>query len=124
MISEVSEDYLRAVYEITRKLGYAKPKDISKALGVSSATVTGMIKKLSESGLINHEKHGAISLTEQGLAHAVSVSRRYEFFLSLLRSAGIAEEKARDEAMVLEHGISNETLERLLMLHGRLFQKR
>jgi DtxR family Mn-dependent transcriptional regulator len=124
MLSDVSEDYLRTVYEITQAQGYARPKDVSGALGVSSATVTGMIRKLSEAGLINHEKHGIITLTEEGLAHAAAVRRRYEFFLVLLQSAGVDGKKARSEASLLEHGIRDETLERLLSLHGRIVRKR
>ncbi len=123
-LSEVSEDYLRLVAEISERHGYAKPRDLSCALNVSPASVTQMVRKLSADGLLEYESHGAIALTEDGRAIASSIRRRHDFFLMLLESAGVARETALAEAHSLEHGISDETLARLLSIHGRLSQGR
>ena len=42
------EDYLRIVYEIVEAKGYARIRDICKALGVKPSTVVEIMRKLDE----------------------------------------------------------------------------
>ena len=71
-ISRKVEDYLRIVYEIVETKGYARIRDISKALGVKPSTVVEMMRKLHEQGLVIYEKYGGVTLTSRGNARKCS----------------------------------------------------
>jgi DtxR family Mn-dependent transcriptional regulator len=83
-ISRRIEDYLRTVYEIVEEKGYARIKDVSKALGVKPSTVVEMMKKLHEQGLVIYEKYGGITLTPHGKEVAELVKRRHDVFKKFL----------------------------------------
>jgi len=124
VLSDVYEDYLRLVLEISEKQGYAKPKDLSTALEVSPASVSQMVRRLSDEGLVEYESHGTIALTDAGRSVAMKVRMKYSFFLLLLESAGVEGKTARKEAHFLEHNLSDDTLAKLTYLHERLMHKR
>ena len=110
-ISNRVEDYLRVIYEVVKRKGYARTKDIAAELGVKPPTVTEMLKKLDRKGLISYEKYGGVTLTKKGEEIARSVESRHETFIKLLEMLLVPEEVARRDAHVLEHGLSPETIE-------------
>ncbi len=83
-ISNRVEDYLRVIYEVVKRKGYARTKDIAAELGVKPPTVTEMLKKLDRKGLISYERYGAVTLTKKGEEIARSVESRHETFVKLL----------------------------------------
>ncbi len=119
-LSRISENYLRVVYEITEKKGYARPKDIATTLCVSSASVTEMVQKLARGGYVNYEKRGAITLTDEGKKKASSIKMRYQVFLRLFEMAGVSPQTAYMDACYIEHHLSEETVSKLVELVGRL----
>ena len=60
------EDYLEVVYELIQRKGYARPSDIAQQLGVSTASVTGMLQRLHRMGLIVYERYRGLTLTPKG----------------------------------------------------------
>ena len=60
------EDYLETIYKLTQSKGYAKVVDISEKLNVRPPTVTSMVQKLGERGLLEYEKYREVSLTQKG----------------------------------------------------------
>ncbi len=110
-ISNRVEDYLRVIYEVVKRKGYARTKDIAAELGVKPPTVTEMLKKLDRKGLISYERYGAVTLTKKGEEIARSVESRHETFVKLLEMLLVPEEVARRDAHVLEHGLSPKTIE-------------
>ena len=110
-ISNRVEDYLRVIYEVVKRKGYARTKDIAAELGVKPPTVTEMLKKLDREGLISYERYGAVTLTKKGEEIARSVESRHETFVKLLEMLLVPEEVARRDAHVLEHGLSPKTIE-------------
>ena len=66
MVSIREEEYLEKIGEIVKEKGYAKIKDISKALNLVPSTVTEMMQKLEKEGLVNYEKYSGVTLTELG----------------------------------------------------------
>ena len=110
-ISNRVEDYLRVIYEVVKRKGYARTKDIATELGVKPPTVTEMLKKLDREGLISYERYGAVTLTNKGEEIARSVESRHETFVRLLKMLLVPEEVARRDAHVLEHGLSPKTIE-------------
>src|SRR3977135_3640359 len=79
------EDYLKAIYHLSSQGGFAPPSDIAAMLEVAPPSVSGMVKRLSETGLIEHGPYRGVQLTAQGRRAALRMIRRHalaEAFLS------------------------------------------
>ena len=113
-LSRTCENYLRVIYEISERKGYARSKDIASTLDVSAPSVTQMIQKISKQGFVNYEKHGAVTLTEEGKKKASALKMRYQVFLKLFEMAGVSPKVAYMDACYLEHQVSEETLAKLV----------
>lgn len=120
MLTRISENYLRVIYEIIEKKGYARPKDIATTLCVSSASVTEMIQKLGKGGLLNYEKRGAVTLTPEGKQKGSAIKMRYQVFLKLFEMAGVSSQTAYMDACYIEHHLSEETVSKLVSFVERL----
>ena len=113
MTTHREEDYLEAILHIVRKKGYARVGDIAKHLGCSAATVTEMFGRLGERGLVNYEKYGGVTLTDEGRRIGEDVDSRHRLIKSFLQMLGVPEEIADTDACEVEHSLHPETLERL-----------
>jgi len=109
-ISRKVEDYLRIVYEIVETKGYARIRDISKALGVKPSTVVEMMRKLHEQGLVIYEKYGGITLTSRGKVMAETVKRRHDTFKRFLEIILVPDDVAARDAHILEHQLDPKTI--------------
>lgn len=108
------EDYLEAVALLSEESKMVKVTEISKALGVTKPSVTAAMAKLSEAGLVVHEKYGRVGLTAEGERIAQDVYWRHrtlrQFLVDILKvDPGIAEE----DACRMEHVLSRTTAKRL-----------
>src|SRR2546421_9149833 len=117
-VSSVSahvEDYAKAVYALEARRGAAvATTDLADRLGVSPASVSGMLRKLSELGLVEHERYHGVRLTERGRRVALEVIRHHRLVeLFLVESLGMTWDEVHAEAEVLEHALSEE-LEELI----------
>jgi DtxR family Mn-dependent transcriptional regulator len=116
-ISAHVQDYAKAVYALESRAGRAvSTNDLAERLGVTPGSVSGMVRKLTELGLVEHEPYHGVRLTEQGRRVALEVLRHHrliELFLS--EELGMPWDRVHAEAEVLEHHIS-EDLERLIAL--------
>jgi Mn-dependent DtxR family transcriptional regulator len=112
------EDYLEVIYELLKEKGYVKSKDISRILNVKASTVTIMLKTLAEKKLINYEKYGGITLTEEGVKKAEEISKKHKIIIDFLLLLGIDEKQANLEAEGIEHIISDETLRKIEKLYN------
>ncbi|HEV8044841.1 MAG TPA: metal-dependent transcriptional regulator [Rubrobacter sp.] len=111
-------DYLKAVWGLAGP-GVAAPKDLSSRLSVSSASVTEMLRRLQELGLVEYERYRGASLTEEGRAEALRLVRRHRLIETfLLDQLGYAWEDVHEEAEKLEHAVSDRFTERLAELLG------
>jgi len=108
------EDYLEAIAVLRGRGKVVRVKQISDALGVKMPSVTSAMSKLSEEGLVKHEKYGYVELTAKGDRVARDVIHRHEalrrFLTEILR---VNPEIAADDACKMEHSISPATQERL-----------
>jgi DtxR family transcriptional regulator, Mn-dependent transcriptional regulator len=108
MLSQAVEDYLKAIY----KLHDGEPvstTEIARALSVSSASVTNMIKKLARGGLVSHESYRGVQLTSAGEKIALEIIRHHRLLETYLREImGYDWEQMHAEAERLEHHISEE----------------
>jgi len=108
------EDYLEAVAMLRGKGKVVKVSQISRKLKVKMPSVTSALKKLSEQGLVEHEKYGHIKLPPEGNKVAGEVFSRHKALTRFLTEAlGIDHETAEEDACKIEHVISPLSMERL-----------
>jgi DtxR family Mn-dependent transcriptional regulator len=114
-ISAAIQDYAKAVYALESRGGAAvSTNDLAERLGVTAGSVSSMVRKLSEVGLVEHVPYHGVRLTEEGRRVALEVLRHHRLLeLFLAEELGMPWDRVHAEAEVLEHVIS-EDLEQLI----------
>jgi DtxR family transcriptional regulator, Mn-dependent transcriptional regulator len=114
-ISPAVEDYAKTIYALELRGGDpVSTTAISDRLGVTPASASGMVKRLGELGLVEHEPYRGVMLTEAGRRVALEVMRHHRLLeLYLVESLGVPWDRVHAEAEVLEHVLSEE-LEELI----------
>jgi DtxR family Mn-dependent transcriptional regulator len=106
-LSPAVQDYLKAIHSLGGAEKLVSPVDIAARLEVRAPSVTGMLKRLAESGWIEYEAGRGAQLTAQGIAQARRVIRRHRLVeLFLTRVLGLDWSEVDAEADALEHAIS------------------
>src|SRR5216117_383960 len=114
------EDYLKSVFHLTSQGGFATTSDIAEMLEVAPPSVSGMMKRLSETGLIEHVPYRGVQLTPQGRRAALQMIRRHRILESYLTSKlGYDWGDVHVEAERLEHAVSDELIERMASALGQ-----
>ena len=111
--TEAVEDYAKTIYALGRRSsGPVGTSALAARLGVSPGTVTAMLKRMADGGLVQYEPYHGVRLTDAGRRVALEVIRHHRLIESYLAEAlGMPWDRVHDEAEVLEHYIS-EDLER------------
>jgi DtxR family Mn-dependent transcriptional regulator len=113
------EDYLKAIYHLSSQGGFASTSDIAGHLDVSAPSVSGMVKRLSETGLIEHVPYRGVQLTAQGRRAALKMIRRHRILeVYLVQRLRYDWDGVHDEAERLEHAVSDELIERMSLALG------
>ena len=108
------EDYLKAIYRISRGGGPASTSDIAAALALSAPSVSGMIKRLSDQGFLEHVPYKGVELTVEGRLAALRILRRHRLIESyLVEFLGYSWDSVHEEAERLEHAVSDRLIERM-----------
>src|SRR5213080_3453884 len=103
------QDYAKAVYTLESRGGAASTTELAALLEVRPASVSGMLRKLSELGLVEHERYHGVRLTKRGRRVALEVIRHHRLVeLFLVESLGMTWDEVHAEAEVLEHVLSEE----------------
>ncbi len=113
MLSRKVEDYLEAILISSEKKGYARPRDIVKAMDIQAPSVTEMLKKLSSEGLVEYERYGEIKLTTKGETIAKRIKKRHEVLEDFLKIIYVSDDIAGKDACIMEHHLNSETIEKL-----------
>ncbi|WP_435335480.1 metal-dependent transcriptional regulator [Haloarchaeobius sp. TZWWS8] len=110
MLSDVMEDYLKAIYYIQEHEGTpVTTSQIAEYLGVTPPTVTSMVEKLDDRGLVHREKYKGVELTDEGITVALEVLRHHRLLEAYLTEhLDYDWSEVHEEADVLEHHISEE----------------
>ncbi len=114
MLSDVMEDYLKAIYVLQAEAAEEgeEPAPVSTSaiadrLDVTSPTVTSMLDTLEKRGLVDREKYKGVRLTPEGETLAIEVLRHHRLIEAYLASELDYEwTDVHEEADVLEHHIS------------------
>lgn len=92
-LSKREIDYLLTVFKGVKERGYARHREIVEELGVSKPTVSLMVKKLEEKGLVEPAGKG-VRLTEKGAGTVAEILRRHCVIETAFVSLGVSLEDA------------------------------
>jgi DtxR family Mn-dependent transcriptional regulator len=109
------EDYVKVIYSFTE--WQDKPitsSQLAQRLGVANSSVSEMVRKLKDQGLVDHKPYSAITLTKDGVRLALSMVRRHRLIETyLVQQLGYSWDEVHDEAELLEHAVSDTFIERM-----------
>jgi DtxR family Mn-dependent transcriptional regulator len=111
MLSERSEDLLKAIYELQQEgvEDRISTSALARALGVADASVTGLLKKVAlyKPKLIEYRRYRGVALTDAGRKRALKLVRRHRLLESFLaQNLGYSWDEVHQEADALEHVIT------------------
>lgn len=113
-LSESQEDYLKHIFLLSEGERTVSTQALADHLGIKPASVTGMLKKLSEVNLVSYEKYKGVQLTEAGEKVAIEVLRHHRLIeMYLSEVLGYSWDEIHEEAEKLEHHISEKFEQRI-----------
>jgi DtxR family Mn-dependent transcriptional regulator len=114
-LTAIAQDYLKVIWNAQEwSLEKVSTKMLAEKIGVSASTASESIRKLAEQGLVDHEKYGAVTLTESGRRAALAMVRRHRLIEAfLVKELGYSWDEVHDEAEVLEHAVSDRLVARI-----------
>ncbi len=119
MITQAVQDYLKIIFKLASNGGAVSTNAIAERLQISQASVTGMIKKLSDLRLISHKPYHGVELTQTGRKIALEIIRHHRLLeLYLAEALGYSWDQVHDEAEKLEHVISEEFEDKMAKILG------
>jgi DtxR family Mn-dependent transcriptional regulator len=108
------EDYLKAIYNLSPEGRPASTSDIAHRLELSAPSVSGMVKRLSEQGLLEHVPYKGVQLTNEGRRAALRMIRRHRIIETyLVDRLGYTWDTVHAEAERLEHAVSDALIQRM-----------
>ncbi|HTX72215.1 MAG TPA: metal-dependent transcriptional regulator [Rectinemataceae bacterium] len=107
MTTEADQNYLKETYALEREHGRVTTSMLADRFGVSSASVTGMLKKLAHRHWVSYEPYKGVTLTEEGRLIALEVLRHHRLLETyLVEALGVPWDRVHEEAERLEHALS------------------
>lgn len=114
MNSLIEENYLKAMFSYANAKGEVNVKDLSEKLEIKMPTVTSMMKKLSDKGLVQYTSYKPIKLTAKGRKAAGIVLRKHRLTeMYLVEKMGFGWENVHEIAEQMEHIKSPELFDRM-----------
>jgi len=108
------EDYLKVIFELETTGRAAGTNEIAAQLEIAAPSVTAMVRRLADQGLIKHERYRGARLTEAGRRAALRTIRRHRVIEAYLTAAlGYPWDRVHEEAERLEHAASDELIDRM-----------
>ncbi len=132
MVSENTEQYLKVIFNLTEDGGTAKTTDIASLLGVAPASVTEMLHKLSDKGLVRQVPYKGVMLLPRGRKIACRMARKHRLLERFLADfVGVTGRSRHEQACKMEHALTDEAEQNLCKImhhpeecpHGRRIPK-
>lgn len=110
MLYQSGEDYLETILLLQKEKGNVRSIDIAVKLGFSKPSISRAMSNLKKDGYIEMDTKGLITFTDKGLATANKIYTRHNVIMEfLIKTLGIDEVTAEEDACKIEHIISHET---------------
>lgn len=117
MTQRTTQDYLKTVYNLSKNGDLVTTTEISQKLDIAPASVTEMLKKLSDEGYVQYSPYKGSTLTDKGLQEAKKITRKHRLLETFLSDVlHIGKDKVHSEACQMEHALSDEAEESLCRL--------
>ncbi|MEA4923725.1 MAG: iron dependent repressor, metal binding and dimerization domain protein [Syntrophomonadaceae bacterium] len=116
LLTSAMEDYLEMIYRNSLQEGYIRINKLADLLNVKASSASKMVQKLGELGMLNYEKYGIITLTENGTEIGKYLLERHITIENFLRFLG-CETDALIQTELLEHNINANTVESIKVLN-------
>jgi len=114
MLSQSMQDYLKAIFEVLEHQDRAATSVLADRMRIAPSSVTAMLKRLDEIGLVSYEPYRGATLTDAGTKQALEVVRHHRLIeLYLSRALGVPWDQVHAEAEKLEHVISEDLEQRM-----------
>ena len=110
------EDYLEMIYRSTLVEPYIRINTLAKLLNVRDSSASKMVKRLWESGLVNYEKYGIVTLTESGRKEGEYLLNRHNIIEQFLYLMGCNDTLVQTE--LIEHYMSMDTVRNIEILYN------
>jgi len=105
-LSTAMEDYLEAIFILSRERGFARTGEIAKHLKVSPSSVVEMVGRITRLGLAEWRRYEGIFLTPEGRVHGEVIHIRHETLRRFFEFIGVSPDIADDQACIIEHELS------------------
>lgn len=115
MYSFAEENYLKAIYKLQEHSDIAvNTNSIATSIKTKAASVTDMVKKLSDKKLLKYEKYKGVELTSLGKRIAIETVRKHRLWETFLHDKlNFSWDEVHDVAEQLEHIKSTELIDKL-----------
>jgi DtxR family Mn-dependent transcriptional regulator len=121
MLTARAVDYLETVYLLSLSNDTVGVTQVAAERGVTIPTARAAVARLRDQGYVRQERYGKIVLTDKGRQRAATTYRTHRALFRFLREVlGVESEAADREACRLEHGLTRDTLGRLVLFLDRL----
>lgn len=108
-MSNSTEEYMEAIYNLAHNGDPVSTSALSKRLNISPASVTEMLRKLADDNYVNYSPYQGVTLTEKGLGIGERMARKHRLLERFLHDTlKIGKEKVHAEACAMEHSLSDE----------------
>jgi DtxR family Mn-dependent transcriptional regulator len=109
------ENYLKTIYHLTTiSDAEVSTNAIAEKIETKASSVTDMLKKLAEKGLVNYVKYQGVSLTEKGKLSAKMIVRKHRLWeVFLVDKLDFSWDEVHDIAEQLEHIKSEQLINKL-----------
>jgi DtxR family Mn-dependent transcriptional regulator len=108
-MSNSTEEYLEAIYNLTQNGDTATTSAISKRMNIAPASTTEMLRKLADEDYVNYTPYQGVTLTPKGLGIGERMTRKHRLLERFLHdSLKIGNDKVHAEACAMEHSLSDE----------------
>ncbi|UCE97357.1 MAG: metal-dependent transcriptional regulator [Dehalococcoidia bacterium] len=120
MSRQTVEEYLETIKTLDEMEGSpVRTSSLARVLTVSSASVSEMLQRLSEKGLVQYTPYGGVSLTKKGMQKVLKLTRRHRLWeVFLNKHLNIGWEEVYNEACILEHNTSDLVTDKLANFLG------
>ncbi len=119
-ITEAVENYLETILILSKAQPDVHAIDICSYLGYSRPTVSIILKKMKDEGLVNVNTDNHITLTDEGKKIAEKIFERHNLLSSFFIYLGVKKDQALEDACKIEHDLSQETYDLLKKHYEKL----
>ena len=118
-LTHSAEDYLKAIYRLTAGGEPATTSELATTLDLAPASVSGMLRRLADQGLVEHQPYRGVTLSREGRRIALRMVRRHRLIEAyLVAHLGYSWDTVHAEAERLEHAVSDTLIERMAQVLG------